>query len=179
MKKRWLIIGGGLLVYAIAMQFGDSTPVDEATTSSDASGPADEVGSPAVAFSGPRFLKTSKDRVTLDYATGEMVIRTRMSAPPGERPARVWVWAFFVNPDEAIGGSRSDQPIEVAVDFKGSDTLTVEARGPFHWSTRDDIPRGPRVFARVFVSAMSSDSAIQKASERNRSVATMTRVDVR
>jgi hypothetical protein len=122
-----------------------------------------------------RTLSTGPARVTLDYQRREMVIETRLTSLGKTRPVKVWVWAFFVNPAEGIDGSRSDQSIEVGVDWKGRDTVTVTARGPFHWSTRNDIPR-TGFLARVYASDISAEAAQVRSSLRDRTPKDMIRV---
>jgi hypothetical protein len=73
------------------------------------------------------------------------------------------VWAYFINPTETyngqpIGGSRSDEPIELADPFGAADTAHIVARGPLHWATNSDAPR-TGYHARVSVSARSAEDA--------------------
>jgi hypothetical protein len=109
------------------------------------------------------------DRISRDFGVHEMEIRGRLAKPAGApAPVRMWVWAYFINPSEGQGSSRSDEPIEVQPHFTG-DTAEIIARGPFHWATNDDAPR-TGYYARVSVSTQSLDDARVPTASRNYSV---------
>lgn len=108
------------------------------------------------------FVPTS---VTLDYGAQQMEIRGRLRHAPGPTPARVWVWAYFVNPGVSQSGSWSDEPIEITQPFPHGDTATIAARGHFHWATNSDLPRAG-YFARINVSARAPEDARVPSSSR-------------
>ena len=113
--------------------------------------------------------------VDLDFGAGQMVIRGVLARRPGESPPKqVWVWAYFMNPSEKVngepvGGSRSDEPIELSDPFGAGDTVRVVARGPFHWATNPDAPR-TGYYARVWASARSPDEAEVPVRQRDYNV---------
>jgi hypothetical protein len=81
------------------------------------------------------------------------------------------VWAYFINPTEKVagesmGGSRSDEPIELAHPLGPADTARIVARGPFHWATNSDAPKSG-YYARVSVSARSSEDARVPVNQRD------------
>ncbi len=106
--------------------------------------------------------------VTLDYRTGEMVIAGSLVRRIAARPDTVWLWAFFVNPAVTTAGSWSDLPIAVSDPFARGDSVSVEARGPFHWATQKDLPRKGFV-AVTRASAVSADDAMIPTKLRDRS----------
>ena len=110
--------------------------------------------------------------VVLNYTTGEMEIQGLLAHEPGGAPPlRVWVWAYFINPTEKVngepmGGSRSDEPIDLAHPFGAGDTARIVARGPFHWATNSNAPKSG-YYARVSVSARSAEDARVAVKQRD------------
>jgi len=125
------------------------------------------VGSPLVQSA--ESLTNTPKTVVLDYRAKEMVINTTLRAPGANRPSKVWVWAFFLNPSEGVSGSRSDSPVEVPVNWRGRDTVTVTARGGFHWATNVDVPKRG-FFAKVYVSPLSADAVQVRTAKRDKSL---------
>jgi hypothetical protein len=114
-------------------------------------------------------------KVTLNWRTGEMMIRATLTRPPGPVRDSVWVWAYFVTPNHDDRASWSNAPIGLAWPFRGGDTATVMARGQFHWVTNRDTPREGHV-ARVSGSSISSDAAQVPSPARAYDVRGATRV---
>lgn len=124
-----------------------------------------------------RFIPNNVQRVRLDPASAMMTITTTLESVTGDRPDSVWVWAFFTNWNEDGGkGSRSDQPILVPVDWKGLDTVTITAKGPYHWAGTPGVPRTGYT-ARVTVSARSASAATVSTGLRDKARAGMTKVE--
>ena len=166
--KAAFVVGIGIAILIAIIQSGT-------TASSSSSGSSTVTTATAVSF--------VPGVVRLDWAAGEMEIRGRIAKPPGAQPpGTVWVWAYYVNPTVNPSASWSDEPIAVTTAFSNSDTATIVARGPFHWSgtsyttpTGDPLPRRG-YFAQVRVSAVSADDARIPSSSRDYETARLLRV---
>lgn len=109
--------------------------------------------------------------ITLNYQTRQMEIRGTLRNNGSSKPDRVWVWAYFFAPaSEYADGSWSDSPIEIGNPFASGDTATITATGHFHWWDNPHTPKSG-YYARVSVSAQSSEAAKVPSAQRNRSSA--------
>ncbi len=109
--------------------------------------------------------------VTLNYQTRQMEIRGTLHNNGNSKPDKVWVWAYFFAPaSEYADGSWSDSPIEIDNPFAPGDTATITAAGHFHWWDNPHTPKSG-YYARVSVSAQSSEAAKVPSAQRNRSAA--------
>lgn len=116
--------------------------------------------------------------VALDFATGDMEIRGHLTWDDGPHPEVLWVWAYFLNPNEDMPGgrgSRSNLPIKLLQPLRQSTAAHIVARGHFHWWNNPDAPRDGYV-AHVFVAAASSEDA--QVPVRNRDYSTVRAVPV-
>lgn len=133
------------------------------------------VAPPPTPAASPSGITVRGERAALDFGAGEMTLTARLTSFGGAHPTRVWLWAFFINPGEAVGGSRSDNPILVHVDWGGLDTVTVTARGPFHWHNTSGVPHSGYL-ARIYGSDASASAAMVPVAARDKSPEGMIRV---
>jgi hypothetical protein len=99
--------------------------------------------------------------VSLDFESGQMEVTGHLIWKNGPHPEVVWVWAYFLNPREALPagpGSRSNPPIKLLQPLRHSTAADIVARGHFHWWNNPDVPRDGYL-AHVFVAAASSTDA--------------------
>lgn len=109
--------------------------------------------------------------VTLNYQTRQMEIRGTLHNNGSSKPDRVWIWAYFFAPaSEYADGSWSDSPVEIDNPFASGDSATITATGYFHWWDNPYTPKSG-YYARVSVSAQSSEAAKVPSAQRNRSSA--------
>ncbi|HYX72064.1 MAG TPA: zinc ribbon domain-containing protein [Nitrososphaera sp.] len=121
--------------------------------------------------SAPSDVSFDVSSVTLNYQTRQMEIRGMLRNNGSSKPNRVWVWAYFFAPaSEYADGSWSDSPIEIDNPFASGDTATITATGHFHWWDNSYTPKSG-YYARVSVSAQSSEAAKVPSAQRNRSSA--------
>lgn len=109
--------------------------------------------------------------VALNYQTRQMEIRGTLRNNGSSKPDKVWVWAYFFAPaSEYADGSWSDSPIEIDNPFASGDTATITAAGHFHWWDNPYTPKSG-YYARVNVSAQSSEAAKVPSAQRDRNSA--------
>lgn len=124
----------------------------------------------------PTEVEFEPRSISLDYGAREMIIRgTLRKAEGAPAPEKVWVWAYFTNPNIDTRGSWSDSPLEVRPRFGKDGTARITARGHFHWANNPDLPRSG-YYARVSVSSISEDAARVPASSRDYSTSGAVRV---
>jgi hypothetical protein len=123
----------------------------------------------------PSGLSTSSNvsfdvsSVTLNYQTRQMEIRGTLRNNGSSKPGKVWIWAYFFAPaSEYADGSWSDSSIELNNPFASGDTATIIAMGYFHWWDNPYTPKSG-YYARVNVSALSSEAATISSTQRNKS----------
>lgn len=100
----------------------------------------------------------------IDYTTRRTVLGLTLSSEE-PFPDRVWVWAYFVNPNFSPDGSFSDRPVEVEGPFERGSPAPVTVAADCHWCTNPDLPPSG-YFARVNVSAVSAEDARIPVSHR-------------
>lgn len=102
-------------------------------------------------------LEWEEDLAGLDYGTRETIVGLTVTAR-GPLLERVWVWAYFVNPNLSPKESWSDAPAEVPGTFDPGRPTAITASTPCSRCTNPDIP--PSGYsARVRVSAVSAEDA--------------------
>lgn len=170
-------VGALVLLFIIESLLPDPpapSPVVPDSTGTPESQPV--VAAPPPSQAGPSRLDVRGRSARLNFGSQQMTLTAHLTALDAGRPQKVWLWAFFVNPPMDGGeGSWSDQPIEVPVDWKGLDTVTVIGSGHFHWATNPDVPR-TGYMARIRASAVSAEDAQQRAALRDKSRQGMVRV---
>lgn len=104
------------------------------------------------------------DLVGIDYTTRQTIVGLTLTARES-LVERVWVWAYFLNPNFSPKGSWSDEPMEVMGPFDPGHPTAITVGMHCGWCTDPDLPPSG-YFARVSVSPVSAEDARIPASRR-------------